>query len=64
MQVALDGSHDDLAPAGSTLFGQIGLEDLGSGLHGTCRNQYLGNKDLICFELCADDIHTCQKSLG
>ena len=64
MQVALNGSHNDLALAFCAFFGQIGLEDLGSCLHGTRGNQYLRDKNLICLKLCSDDIHTCQKSLG
>ena len=64
MKVALDGSHDDLALAGSILACQIRLEHLGAGLHGTGGHQNLRHEDLICLEFCADDIHAGQKTPG
>ena len=63
MQVALDGAQNDLTLRLNACLGQVGLEQLRTHVHGTCRHQNLRDKDLVGLETTADHVHTGQQAI-
>ena len=63
VEISANRTENDLADGLHVACNEMGLEDFRACLHRSCRDEDLGNEDLIVFESYADDAHACEQTV-